>query len=181
MKIADKVNAAARHFSTVSGTGKAWWFLGGLAILRNPDSAPRTPVLIEMRFPQGGASPLHAHAEIDDTFYILEGEIVVRCGDDMFVARAGDMVSLPHGKLFTLFVVSEGGARLLIIHDGDSFLSLIEEFGSPATEIRLPREGEFNADPETVMRLCEKYHTPVMGPPLSEKEARGFLARMAGE
>lgn len=172
--------ATHRKLATTTCNGPAWWFLGGLAVLRNPPSAPRTPVMIEMHFPPLGASPLHTHAELDDTFHVLEGELVVRYGDDMLVARAGDVVTLPHGVPFTHLVTSDEGARVLLVHTEDSFLSLIEALGTPTNDLRLPKEGEFNADPDTVMRMCEEYKTPVMGPPLREDEARNFLLKLTG-
>lgn len=160
---------------------RAWWFLGMLVSLRNPTSAPRTPAVMELTIPPGGASPLHVHARLDDSFYVLDGEMVIRCGDDMLVGRAGDFMSLPHGVPYTFFVTSRAPVRLLLVHALDNFLALVEAGGTPAAELRLPAAGEFNADIETIMRLCTEHDTPVVGPPLGEDEARAFLKHKSGE
>ena len=60
-------------------------------------------------------------------------------------------------------------------------IALVEAGGTPASELRLPSAGEFNADMETVMRLCSEHDTPVVGPPLGEDEARAFLKHKSGE
>lgn len=172
------MNAPSPLF-TRNDTGQAWWFLGMLAVLRNPSGAPRTPVAIELTIPPGGASPLHTHAALDDCFHMLEGEMVVRCGDEMLVLGAGDYACLPHGVPYTFVVISPGPVRLLLVHALDRFLALIEAGGTPAGELRLPRDGEFNSDFEEIGRLCAEYDAPIMGPPLGEAEARAFLARSA--
>jgi mannose-6-phosphate isomerase-like protein (cupin superfamily) len=166
--------------ATEPATSRAWWFLDSLAVLRNPEGAPRTPAMIEMTIPPGGTSPLHVHAELDDSFFVLDGELVFRCGEEMLVARAGSCVSLPYGVAYTFRVTSVVPARLVLVHAVDSFLSLVEAAGTPTTEPRLPREGEFDADPDTLMRLFEEHGVSIVGPPLDEDEARAFAAGASG-
>lgn len=81
----------SRVLHSEPGPSSAWWFLGTLAELRNPAGAPRTPAVIELTIPAGGSPPLHVHQFVDDSFYVLEGELVVRCGEATFVAMAGDV------------------------------------------------------------------------------------------
>ena len=45
--------------------------------------------------PPGGGAPLHIHHREDEMFYVLEGEFEFRCGDRMFNAAKGALVSLP--------------------------------------------------------------------------------------
>ncbi|KIQ08028.1 cupin domain-containing protein [Rhodococcus sp. MEB064] len=160
-------------------TSRAWWFLGALIIVRNPENSPRTPAVIDMTFPPGGFAPLHMHAEIDDNFLMLEGEFAVRSGDDTFLARAGSFVSLPHGVAYTTRVVGSTNARMVVIHNEDNFVSLLESIAVPATELRLPREGEENIDMSKLMQLCEELRMPVMGPPMDEDEAQAIAQRDA--
>jgi len=81
MSVADVAGAAtARHLSSEPPTSRAWWFLGTLAVLRNPQGAPRTPAVIELTVPPGGSPPRHFHEALDDAFLLLEGEVVVRSG-----------------------------------------------------------------------------------------------------
>ncbi|HAM03436.1 MAG TPA: hypothetical protein DCQ30_14610 [Acidimicrobiaceae bacterium] len=162
-------------------TSLAWWFLGTLAVLRNPPGAPRTPAVIELTVPPGGSPPRHVHEALDDAFLILDGEVVVRCGEQTVLARPGSYLVLPHGVEHTFRVTSPVPARLLLVHADDSFLSFIEALGTPTSEHRLPPPGHFELDAETLARASTQHGTPIVGPPLDEEEARVFAGRAAGD
>src|SRR6185437_10802265 len=103
----------AHPLLTEPGAGRAWWFLGTLAVLRNPDGAPRTPTVIELTVPPGGSPPCHVHDTLDDSFLLLDGEIVVRCGGQTVLARPGSYVALPAWVEHTFCVTSSDAARML--------------------------------------------------------------------
>ena len=42
--------------------------------------------------------PLHVHDREDECFYVLEGELSIRCGSDVFDALAGSFVSCPRPR-----------------------------------------------------------------------------------
>ncbi|MGH9062385.1 MAG: cupin domain-containing protein [Acidimicrobiales bacterium] len=157
-------------------TSRAWWFLGTLAVLRNPGGAPRTPAVIELTIPPGGSPPRHIHDSLDDSFLVLDGEVVVRCGEQTVVGRPGTYVMLPTGVEHTFRVTSSVPARLLLVHADDSFLSLIEDVGTPTDELRLPPPGEFDVDLETLVRLNAEHDSRIVGPPLEEDDARPFVS-----
>lgn len=167
--------AGERRLETRPETSRAWWFLGSLVVLRNPEGAPRVPAVIEMTFPPGGVSPLHVHARLDDDFLVLEGEMAVRSGKRTLVARTGSYVSLPHGVEYTTRVTSAGPTRVLLVHNADNFLSLVERTAPPATQLRLPDEGEGGVDMDELMRLSVELETPIVGPPMGEDEARAIV------
>jgi mannose-6-phosphate isomerase-like protein (cupin superfamily)/catechol 2,3-dioxygenase-like lactoylglutathione lyase family enzyme len=161
-----------RQLASEPDTSRAWWFLGTLAVLRNPIGAPRSPAVIELTVPPGGSPPRHVHEALDDSFLLLEGEVVVRCGNETLVARPGAYVVLPHGVEHTFRVTSRVPARLLLVHADDSFLHFIETLGTPTTEHRLPPPGEFDADGETIVRVSAEHGAPIVGPSLEEDDAR---------
>ena len=84
-----------RAARTADGEGEAWWFYGDQAVLRSP--AGVVPVIIEHHVSPGAAAPLHVHHDVDDNFYLLRGQLAVRCGDETFAVSAGDYVRLPKG------------------------------------------------------------------------------------
>jgi mannose-6-phosphate isomerase-like protein (cupin superfamily) len=47
----------------------------------------------------GAGPPLHVHDHEDECFYVLDGELSIRCGDDAFGAAAGSFVFLPRGRV----------------------------------------------------------------------------------
>jgi quercetin dioxygenase-like cupin family protein len=58
--------------------------------------------------------PLHVHDAEDECFYILDGELSIRCGGDTFNAPAGSFAFLPRG-LPHRFQAKDQPARLLLI------------------------------------------------------------------
>jgi len=58
--------------------------------------------------------PLHVHDHEDECFYVLDGELSVRCGDDILHAPAGSFVFLPRGRPHR-FWATDRPARLLLI------------------------------------------------------------------
>lgn len=164
--------ATGRALSTEPGSGRAWWFLGTLAVLRNPDGAPRTPTVIELTIPSGGSPPLHIHKSLDDSFLLLDGEILVRCGDRRVVARPGSYVVLPAGVEHTFRVTSDVPARMLLVHAADDFLDFIEAVGTPTQDLRLPPAGEFDLSREALIRIGAEHDLSIVGPPLEASECR---------
>lgn len=164
-----------RELSSERESSRAWWFLGTLAIVRNPIGAPRTPAVVELVIPPGGSPPRHVHDTLDDSFLLLDGEVVVRCGDETIVGRAGSYICLPAGLDHTFRVTSTRPARMLLVHADDSFLSFIEAVGSPAPHLQLPAGGDPGLDFETLARLSAEHGSPFVGPSLDDAEARSFL------
>lgn len=176
----EPVRTGTRSIASTADTSKAWWFLGTLAVLRNPDGAPRTPAVIELTVPPGGSPPLHRHDVLDDSFLLLDGQLVVRCGDETLVANHGTYVVLPQGVPHTFRVTSRTPARMLLIHANDSFLQFIEEIGTPTDERRLPMPGETSVDPDAVARASARHGAPLIGASLEEDEARSALPAIEG-
>jgi mannose-6-phosphate isomerase-like protein (cupin superfamily) len=170
-------NATRRQIASDPTTSRAWWFLGTLAVLRNPEGAPRSPAVIELTVPPGSSPPLHVHDTLDDSFLMIEGEVAVRCGTDTVLARPGSYVALPAGVEHTFRVTSSGPARMLLVHADDSFLRSIEALGAPAAELSLPPAGEAGPDVETLVRVMGEHHVRIVGPPMSDDEARHASAR----
>lgn len=166
--------AEERQIASEPGTSRGWWFLGTLAVVRNPPGAPRTPAVIELTVPPGGSPPRHVHETLDDSFLLLDGEVVVRCGERTLLARPGSYVVLPHGVEHTFRVTSPGPARMLLVHADDSFLSFVEALGTPTVEHRLPPAEEFDLDLDTLMRASAAHGAPMVGESLDEEEARAY-------
>lgn len=58
--------------------------------------------------------PLHVHDRDDECFYVLDGVLSVRCGDELFKAAAGSFVFLPRGRPHRFWAAGPA-ARLLLI------------------------------------------------------------------
>ena len=155
--------------------GPVWWFLDTL-VVEHRCAPEMNTVVLEMTLPVGAAPPLHVHDNLDDTWYILEGQMVVRCGDEELVVGAGHWVSMPRGVPHTFLVVGEREARILLVHDNASFRDFIRELGIPADTQIVPTQ-PFFPSMEELARAAGAHDLRPMGPPLSAEEAGAVLAR----
>jgi mannose-6-phosphate isomerase-like protein (cupin superfamily) len=58
---------------TTAGTGEAYWFFDPLMVIRSAE--PDQPVITEATVAPGGGAPLHVHADLDDSFYLVSGRL----------------------------------------------------------------------------------------------------------
>ena len=155
--------------------GPAWWFLDTL-VVEHRCAPEMNTVVLEMTLPVGAAPPLHVHDNLDDTWYILEGQMVVRCGDQELVVGAGHWVSMPRGVPHTFLVVGEREARILLVHDNASFRDFVRELGIPAGTHTVPIQPSF-PPMEELARAAGTHDVRPIGPPLSAQEAGAVLAK----
>ncbi len=156
---------------TAAGEGPAYWFFDSLAVLRTP-AADSSPAIIEMTVSPDGGAPLHVHPDLDDSFYLLDGQLAMRCGEHTFVARPGDYVVLPKGVPHTFRVLGRQPAGMLQVHQDDSFLRFIQAVGIPAATASLPPTTQLNVPMEDMSRIAAETGQPVIGPPMSDHEAQ---------
>ena len=153
---------------------QAWWFLD-LLVIEHRSAPGMETVVLEMTLPVGSSPPLHVHHTLDDTWYILDGNMVMRCGDDMLVVGAGHWVSMPRGVPHTFRVIGDREARILLVHDNASFRGLIRELGVPAAAHVVPAQPIFPSTDE-VARVARSHDLMVIGPPMSVEEADSIFA-----
>ena len=102
-----------------------------------------------------GAGP-HYHRERDEFFYVLEGELVLRLGDERHVARAGTFAFVPRGTVHGFQNASGNRAALLVMHHPAGFEEFLEEMlklaarhGSPAERAELAARFDMIPVPES--------------------------------
>ena len=88
----------------------------------------------------GAGPPLHVHDREDECFYVLEGELSVRCGGDAFAAAAGGFVFLPRGRPHRFWAVDRP-ARLLIAVPG-GIEDCLHEISTASTDSERREIGE---------------------------------------
>jgi len=159
---------------TAAGQGEAYWFFDSLMVIRSGQYG--RPVIIEATVPPGGGAPLHQHAELDDCFYLVSGQLAMRCGAETFAVRPGDYVGLPHGVPHTFRVTGDQPAVMLQVHTDDSFLRFIQAVGYPASS----RPGPPEVDLDVAFAVAAQTGQPVIGPPMTEAEAQAITAGAAG-
>jgi mannose-6-phosphate isomerase-like protein (cupin superfamily) len=80
-----------------------------------------------------GGAPWHVHSREDEYFYVIEGKIIVHCGDENYSAGSGSFVFLPRGIPHAWDVGAEGVATLLMMTVPAMLEEFLKEFHSAST------------------------------------------------
>jgi mannose-6-phosphate isomerase-like protein (cupin superfamily) len=76
--------------------------------------------------------PLHVHADVDETWFVLEGVLRFRFDDDLQPAPAGTYVFVPRGQAHCFQNVGTDPARILITFTPAGMESFFEEVAALA-------------------------------------------------
>ena len=94
--------------------------LGNVEFLARTADTPRfTFAIIEIV--AGRELEAHVHADEDDAFYILEGELTFTFGDEETAAPPGTFVLVPPGVQHSFRNAGDGAVRMLNIHAPGGF------------------------------------------------------------
>jgi quercetin dioxygenase-like cupin family protein len=88
----------------------------------------------EAMVPPGGGPPPHVHTREAESFYVLEGEMMFRAGDDVMRATAGTFVHLPPGLAHSFKNESDALARMIITMTPAGLEEMFFEVGTPLAE-----------------------------------------------
>lgn len=152
-----------RAFAVGATEGEALWTLNTFTrVLAESGSTGGALGAWEWHGTAAGNPPLHAHANEDEAFYLLEGEVAFLVGDDSFRASPGDFVFAPRG-LPHRFSVRSHQARMIVLAVPGGFERFFAEVGRPAERRGLPPAEE--PDPEEIARAAAPYGVEILGPP----------------
>jgi mannose-6-phosphate isomerase-like protein (cupin superfamily) len=92
------------------------WLMGSTLVTYLADSGDTNGAfcLLEAVAKPGSEPPPHVHSREDELFYILEGDLDVFVGDDVFAASAGGCVFLPRLKPHA-FIIRSPSLRMLAL------------------------------------------------------------------
>jgi mannose-6-phosphate isomerase-like protein (cupin superfamily) len=122
-----------RGYVRGAGEGTDSWFLDTrMTVKAGFAQTGGAFTLLEFAAPVGFGPPRHVHHVEDEGFYVLDGELVVECGDRRWAAGPGGFVLLPRG-IPHVFVVTRGPVRGLQITSPAGFEDLVAEIGRPPT------------------------------------------------
>ena len=114
------------------GEGSAYGFHGSAAVIKasGEDTLGQLGV-IESVYPAGLSVHEHVHADEDEMFYLLEGEMEVFCGEDRWSVGAGGFAFVPRGQPHRFTVSAAGRARALVITGPSRLAAQIAARGEP--------------------------------------------------
>jgi len=150
--------------------GEALWFNGGLGLLKTTgDQTEGRFAAIEVRAPQGFASPLHIHRNEDEFFLVLSGEVRVQHGETVIEAEGGSLVHGPRNVPHAFRVDSEE-ARLPPFFGPAGVEGFFRDGGKPAPRIGLPPADEQFLDKQALTEIAARYGQEFVGPPLPPRD-----------
>lgn len=125
-----------------------------------------TFAVIDMLIPPGGGPDLHSHAAFQESFYVMEGEVVVKTKEQTYTARKGDFVRIPLGGVAHDFKnLSDTTAHLLCILVPSGLEKFFQEIGKPVPFGEfLPPPPMEPEDRKKIEAIAEKYGQKVYPP-----------------
>jgi quercetin dioxygenase-like cupin family protein len=151
--------------SREKGAGEMIWFDGGLITFKaTGEQTDGAFSLFEAWMPSGKATPIGVHPGSDETFYVLEGDIVTYVDGVEGSASTGSVLVVPRGTPHAFAVTSES-VRLLVLFTPAEVIQ--EEFfriaGEPASSATLPPSGP--PDRDRMMAAAKESGVVLLGPP----------------
>ncbi len=114
-------------------TGPAFWGPGDhYTFLVTGEESGGAYFAMEAFVPPGGGPPPHVHRREDETFYVVEGRIEFRLGDDLIEAGPGDFVNVPRGTVHCFRNAGSDTARMVLTFTPAGMEKFFEETLVPA-------------------------------------------------
>ncbi|HVE68607.1 MAG TPA: quercetin 2,3-dioxygenase [Solirubrobacteraceae bacterium] len=116
--------------------GDDLWFANSLLTIKaSSRETGGAFLLLELRSPRGKTTPLHAHPDEDESFYVLDGELIVHIDGEEHRGGPGAFVSVPRGTPHAFLVTSETAHFLVVMTPGSpNAEAFFREAGDPAAE-----------------------------------------------
>lgn len=143
-------------------SGEAIWFNGALVTVKVPGEWSGDAFsLVEVLSPRGRATGLHTDPS-HETFYVLEGELLVHVDGAEHAVCAGGTVSVPRGVAHAFLVVSDR-ARFLVLNTPGTHDRFFRDGGEPASDDDLTTAPP--PDHERTMAAARTHGVVFLGPP----------------
>jgi len=117
-----------------AGEGEKLWFYGGgvHTWLASSSETGGAFLLFDDVMTMGKTTPLHSHPDVDETLYVLDGEILVHVdGRDQKLGRGG--VAMVPRRVPHAFLVTSQSARLLTLETPGSSEAFYRGASEPLT------------------------------------------------
>lgn len=143
-------------FANARDDAPAYWSLGTLMSMRaTAEQSGGAYSLMEEVMPRGAEPPPHVHHFEDEAFYLLDGALTVRVGEEKFNAEPGAFVFCPRDVPHALTVESDV-VRILTLCTPGGLDRMFVELGEPAPE-RTPPPPAGPPDLQRVVATAARY------------------------
>jgi uncharacterized RmlC-like cupin family protein len=114
-------------------------------------------VVVSSNNPRNLGISLHLHQDLDETFYVLEGQVKFQVGDEILYLNPGDHLFAPRKVPHAWVCNSEEPAKILITSQP---AGKMEEFFITLSELK-------TLTPEISGKLYQEHEMQILGPPLA--------------
>jgi quercetin dioxygenase-like cupin family protein len=132
---------------------------GPLSFKVRGDQTNGTLTAFENVIPAGQGPPLHTHANEDESWYVIEGELRFKLAGDVHRAPAGSFVFVPRGTPHCFQNVAEAPARVLVMFTPAGMEHFFDRFALLSA-----------VDPEALRSIGGPLGMEVIGPPLAHSD-----------
>ena len=146
-----------------AGESEQRWFCGGglHTWVATEEETGGAYLMFEDTLELGKVTPLHQHPEADETFYMLEGDILLHVAGEQRALHAGGIAIIPRGVPHA-FKATSPNARMLCLQTPGGGEAFYRQASEPATPGSPPPPVDFD-------RVREAAHTTgaieILGPP----------------
>ena len=128
------------------------------------EQTERAYTLVEVHGRSGFETPLHSHANEEEGFYILDGDVTLALGDESVNASPGTFAFVPRGTAHGFRFRRDARMLLLLSPGAAGHEGMFREVGAPARSDAVPSEPSLPSDPEGVADIAQRHGTAVLGP-----------------
>lgn len=121
------------------------------------DTGGNLSVMVSSNNLKNTGPALHLHPDFDETFFITEGEVTVKVGEQFHFLKVGDSIFIPRNIPHAFTITSDNPATFLIICQPSGN---IENFFREYSKYD-------NITPEIAIKLMSDHNMKVVGPPIT--------------
>ena len=111
----DKPNRQIRPYALKEGEGWVYRFGIDFTLKASEAQNGNGAAFLEYRTEKGEEPPDHTHRTEDEMFYVLEGSVRFRCGEETFDVEKGGFIFLPAGIEHGYTIRTEESVRLIVV------------------------------------------------------------------
>jgi quercetin dioxygenase-like cupin family protein len=139
---------------------KSYWLLGDTVTfkLRGHQTGGKYSVW-EIKAPSQSGPPSHYHTNLEESFYVLDGEFSFQDNENVINATtAGSFIHVKRGIIHTYKNIGKSTGRLLVIGLPAGFENFVQELGIPSTnEMSFVPPPSTSPDLERIDEIAKKH------------------------
>jgi quercetin dioxygenase-like cupin family protein len=153
MAISDSASTSARLFHRPVGSGAAYWGPRDLyRFLVTGEESGGAYFAMEALVPPGGGPPPHIHRREAETFYLIQGHIEFRLGEEIVTAGPGDFVNVPRDTVHCFRNTGTEMARMVLTFTPAGMERFFEE-----TLERAPANADASSAPDNLEAVVARF------------------------